>query len=148
MDILELIKNKDPKYKRGEVLEELYWSPLGEISNEDLKNTIGPYLMETTNAEDYIGVQKLYSNPEGAHIDFFEDIIMSLYKKDPLTFIRAVNENPDEGMNVLYIFRNKGVFLNPEASKEELLNITSDRQMEEMINSFFRYYDNICSTWQ
>jgi hypothetical protein len=49
-------------------------------------------------------------------------------------------------MNVLYIFRNKAVFLESESIKKELLVATDDIETKKMIESFFKYYASICST--
>lgn len=146
MDVLRMVKEDSDKINKDKIIEELYWSSLNSISKEEMQSIVKPFLMESTTINEYSAIQKLYSNPEGAHIDFFEEIIISLYKRDPFTFIRAVNENPDEGMNVLYIFRNKAFFVQAEKSKQELLDKTNDSQTKEMIDTFFRYYDTICST--
>lgn len=146
MDVLKMIKENYNEFTREEIIEELYWSSLTTITEEEMLKIVKPFLMDSKRIEEFAAVQKLYSNPEGAYIDFFEDIIIGLYKKDPYTFIKAVGLNPDEGMNVLYIFRNKAMFLEAESIKEALLKNTDDAETKEMIESFFRYYDSICST--
>ncbi len=148
MDVLKMIKENYNEFTREEIIEELYWSSLTTITEEEMLKIVKPFLMDSKRIEEFAAVQKLYSNPEGAYIDFFEDIIIDLYKKDPYTFIKAVGLNPDEGTNVLYIFRNKAIFLEAESIKEELLKKTDDAETKEMVESFFRYYDSICSTWQ
>ena len=146
MDVLKMIKENNSEFAREEIIEELYWSSLTTITVEEMLKIVKPFLMDSNSIEEFAAVQKLYSNPEGAYIDFFEDIIIDLYKKDPYTFIKAVGLNPDEGTNVLYIFRNKAIFLEAESIKEELLKKTDDAETKEMVESFFRYYDSICST--
>lgn len=146
MDVLKMIKENYNEFTREEIIEELYWSSLTTITEEEMLKIVKPFLMDSKRIEEFAAVQKLYSNPEGAYIDFFEDIIIDLYKKDPYTFIKAVGLNPDEGTNVLYIFRNKAIFLEAESIKEELLKKTDDAETKEMVESFFRYYDSICST--
>lgn len=146
MDVLKMIKENNSEFAREEIIEELYWSSLTTITEEEMLKIVKPFLMDSKRIEEFAAVQKLYSNPEGAYIDFFEDIIIALYKKDPYTFIKAVGLNPDEGTNVLYIFRNKAIFLEAESIKEELLKKTDDAETKEMVESFFRYYDSICST--
>lgn len=146
MDVLKMIKENYNEFTREEIIEELYWSSLTTITEEEMLKIVKPFLMDSKRIEEFAAVQKLYSNPEGAYIDFFEDIIIALYKKDPYTFIKAVGLNPDEGTNVLYIFRNKAIFLEAESIKEELLKKTDDAETKEMVESFFRYYDSICST--
>ena len=146
MDVLKMIKENNSEFAREEIIEELYWGSLTTITEEEMLKIVKPFLMDSNSIEEFAAVQKLYSNPEGADIDFFEDIIIDLYKKDPYTFIKAVGLNPDEGMNVLYIFRNKAIFLEAESIKEELLKNTDDAETKEMVESFFRYYDSICST--
>lgn len=146
MDILKMIEEDNGKYSRKEIIEELYWSSLTTISKEEMIRIVKPFLMDSEKISEYAAVQKLYSNPEGAYIDFFEDVIIDLYKKDPYTFIKAVGQNPDEGMNVLYIFRNKDVFLDPESIKQDLIKNAADTETKEIVESFFRYYDSICST--
>ena len=146
MDVLKMIKENYNEFTREEIIEELYWSSLTTITEQEMLKIVKPFLMDSKRIEEFAAVQKLYSNPEGAYIDFFEDIIIDLYKKDPYTFIKAVGLNPDEGTNVLYIFRNKAIFLEAESIKEELLKKTDDAETKEMVESFFRYYDSICST--
>lgn len=146
MDVIKMIKENNNELSREEIMEELYWTSLNAIGEDEMINIVKPFLMDSEKIEEFAAVQRLYSNPDGAYISFFEDIIISLYKMDPLTFIKAVANNPDEGMNVLYIFRNRAVFLEVDSIKEDLLKKADDNDTKEMIESFFRYYDSICST--
>lgn len=146
MDVLNMIKKNNKELTRESIIEELYWSSLSTMTKDEMTNIVKPFLMNSERIAEYAAVQKLYSNPEGAYINFFEDVIIDLYKKDPYTFIRAIGQNPDEGMNVLYIFRNKAIFLDPESKKQALLNAIDDIETKDMIESFFKYYDSICST--
>lgn len=146
MDLLKLIKDHENEVSREKILEELYWTSLDLITKDEMTRYVRPFLIDSVTIKEYEAVQRLYSNPDGAHIDLFEDVIIDLYNKDPYTFIKAVASNPDEGMNVLYIFRNKAVFPDANATKDSLLNGIEDGDTRVMIESFFKYYDSICST--
>ncbi len=147
LDIVHSIRSNNKKnLSMEEVIEEIFWSNLNEITREDMISVVKPYLLEADDIREISGIQKLYLNPDGAHIDIFEDIIIMLYSRNPLKFIKATMENPDEGLNVLYIFRNRGVFTDYKIQMNELIENEESSEMVEEIDAFFRMYDSLCHT--
>lgn len=81
MDVLNMIKKNNKELTRESIIEELYWSSLSTMTKDEMTNIVKPFLMNSERIAEYAAVQKLYSNPEGAYINFFEDVIIDLYKK-------------------------------------------------------------------
>ncbi|MDY0257092.1 hypothetical protein [Gudongella oleilytica] len=131
---------------RLELMEELYWTEYENFSDEKVLHALAEILLRSESIEEHAAVQMLYSNPEGALLDFYQDVIMKLYNKDPLTFIKASTEYPDEGLNVLYIFRNKGFFDDYKTEENRLLDLVDSNDEIGMIRQFFRMYDSLCHT--
>ena len=140
------IRRKDSPLSKTQLLEELYWSDLPQISQESLDEDILPWLLGASSIEEFSGVQNLYLNPEGGHLDFFQEAIIGLYGKDPLTYIHAALEYPDIGLQSLYIFRNKRVFDDHNLEMEKLLRLTDDESTRDRILKFFKYYEGLCKT--
>lgn len=145
-DILEGLRDTADEEVRLELMEELYWAEYGAESSVNVLNALSELLLRSESIGEYAAVQKLYSNPEGALLDFYQDLIIKLYKKDPLKFIKASTEYPDEGLNVLYIFRNKGFFDDYKAEEKRLLMLADSEDSRGMITKFFRMYDSLCHT--
>lgn len=145
-DILSRLNDTTSLEVRLELMEELYWAEYGDESSQIDLNALGELLLGSKSIEEYAAVQKLYSNPEGALLDFYQDIIIRLYTKDPMKFIKASTEYPDEGLNVLYIFRNNGFFKDYKTEENELLALTDSEDSRELITQFFRMYDGLCHT--
>lgn len=145
-DILSRLNDTTSLEVRLELMEELYWAEYGDESSQIDLNALGELLLGSKSIEEYAAVQKLYSNPEGALLDFYQDIIIRLYTKDPMKFIKASTEYPDEGLNVLYIFRNNGFFKDYKTEENELLALTDSEDSRELITQFFRMYDSLCHT--
>lgn len=144
MDIIQEIKSG--KLSRNELIEELYWSDLYSITQENMLKVVEPFLLNSDLVDEVSSVLKLYLNPDGAHIKLFEDIIIKLYKKDPIKFIRATLKDPEEGLNVLYIFRNNGVFVDYKIEMNKLIELQKDENIIDEIRLFFKMYDSLCHT--
>lgn len=145
-DILARLKYTSDEKVRLELMGELYWAEYEDESSENVLNDLADLLLRSESLGEYAAVQKLYSNPEGALLDFYQDLIIKLYTKDPLKFIEASIEYPDEGLNVLYIFRNKGFFYDYKAEERRLLILYDSEDSRGMITQFFRMYDSLCHT--
>jgi len=146
MDIIMLIKDNDNSIDKKYILQELFWLDYSEVSENDMRMIISPYLLQVEEVDDIAGVQRLYSNPDGAYIEIFEDVIIDIYKRFPLGFIEAATTYPDQGLNVLYIFRNKGIFGDYIIEKNKVMGIEGAKDLIEEINLFFRMYDSLCHT--
>lgn len=145
-DILVRLKDTSDEKIRLGLMEELYWAEYEDESSEKVLNDLAELLLRSESIAEYASVQKLYSNPEGALLDSYQNIIIKLYTKDPLKFIEASTKYPDEGLNVLYIFRNKGFFADYKAEERKLLMLVDSEDSREMITQFFRMYDSLCHT--
>jgi hypothetical protein len=109
-------------------------------------NTIIPYALESESKDEIAGAMRLYGNPDGAHVDLFEDMIIELFKRDPLAYIEAATDYPSEALDTLYVFRNRSVFNDVETVKKSLQNRGNDDNIKSKIELFFRMYDNLCHT--
>jgi len=145
-EIINTIDQGDGKASRTYILEELYWSDLNEIDKKTMISTIIPYALESESKDEIAGAMRLYGNPDGAHVDLFEDMIIELFKRDPLAYIEAATDYPSEGLDTLYVFRNRSVFNDVETEKKSLQNRVNDDNIKSKIELFFRMYDNLCHT--
>ena len=145
-EIINTIDQGDGKASRTYILEELYWSDLNEIDKKTMISTIIPYALESESKDEIAGAMRLYGNPDGAHVDLFEDMIIELFERDPLAYIEAATDYPSEGLDTLYVFRNRSVFNDVETVKKSLLNRVNDDNIKSKIELFFRMYDNLCHT--
>ena len=146
IEIMDIIKTGKSQGKRVEVLEELYWASLSEISLEDMETYLLPWILESESIEEYSLVQSLYQNPDAAHLEFFQDAIVRLYMKEPLKFIQAATEFPEIGLEIMYIFRNKAVFEDHEGEIERLKKETEDEELKSRIDEFFKNYEKLFKT--
>ncbi|WP_128426264.1 hypothetical protein [Gudongella oleilytica] len=145
-DIIKGLEYAADSSARLELMEELYWTEYENFSDEKVLHALAEILLRSESIEEHAAVQMLYSNPEGALLDFYQDVIMKLYNKDPLTFIKASTEYPDEGLSILYIFRNKGFFNDYKAEENRFLDLVCSDDEKGMIKQFFRMYDSLCHT--
>ncbi len=144
--VTELLLTTDKYDERLDLMEELYWAEYDKELPENEIDDLWTTLINSTSKEEFIAVQKLYSNPEGAMLDFYERVILSLYEKDPFIFIDAFTESPDDGNNVLYIFRNRGFFEDFESERDALLKSNENNETRDKIELFFKLYDSVCHT--
>jgi hypothetical protein len=145
-ELIHLIKNDERDKDREFILEELYWSNLSELDQESIERIISPFVLESKTKGEIAGAIKLYGNPDGAHIELFQKMIIELYRKNPLSYIEAATDYPAEGLDTLYIFRNKSIFQDVAKEKESLIAQAENDNMKSKIDLFFRMYDNLCNT--
>lgn len=149
--IIEKI-NKDilTKEESVELIEDLYWADWDLLSDKYMNQIpkIFTYLRNDDHSQEEVSqIIKLYNNPHGAYVDEFSDIIIELYKRHRLNFIKSLNMEKDEMSNLVYLFRNNNVVIDQDV---ELLDIIrSDRLSEEEKDTgrlLIKMYDNICNT--
>ena len=149
--IIEKI-NKDnlTKEESVELIEDLYWVDWDLLNDKymDQIPKIFSYLRNDDHSQEEVSqILKLYNNPHGAYVDEFSDIIIELYKRHRLKFIKSLNMEKDEMSNLVYLFRNNNVVIDQDV---ELLDIIkSDRLSEEEKDTgrfLIKMYDNICNT--
>lgn len=145
-EIINMLGNNREEISREFLLEELYWTDLGELDRETMLNVVIPYALDSKTRDEIAGAMRLYGNPDGAHVDLFEEMILELYSNDPLAYIEAATDYPSEGLDTLYVFRNKSVFQDVEKEKKALLDQAGDDSVKSKIELFFRMYDNLCHT--
>lgn len=149
--IIHLIEKTNLKEEESLLLiDNLYWADWSLLTTEypDHISKIFNYLKNNHHSKEVRSqILKLYNNPEGAYVEKFEQIILDLYKKDKTKFIKSLNLVKDEGINLVYIFRNHKVALDED---QELLNIinsealsSNERDTGEML---LKMYENICNT--
>ena len=131
-------------------LEDIYWADwhvLSEQYKEYIPKIFNYLRNEDHSFEGVSQIIKLYNNPHGAYIEEFSDIIIGLYNKDKIEFIRALNIDRDEISNLVYLFRNNNIEIDKD---EELLKIIkSDLLTEEEKETgefFIKMYHNVCNT--
>lgn len=145
-EVIKDLNSTDNVNARLDLLEELYWAEYEEDVSVAELDGLSEILLLSETLEEYFAIQRLYSNPEGAMLDFYQDQILKLYSKDPLKFIKASTEYPEDGLNVLYIFRNKGYFSDYLIEKNKLISLSDSDDTTDRIELFFRMYDNLCHT--
>ncbi len=131
-------------------IDDLYWSDLDQLGeNKDQLDEVLSYLkdFDSRTLEELSLTLKLYSNPSGALIDEFSDVISQLYLHDKVRFFKALALEEDESMNLTYVFRNLKVFEDEEKEFEDLeaLNKLTDDELT-VANMFFKMYKTICSS--
>lgn len=129
-------------------IEELYWSDWDELSNDRL-NEIFQYIKDykSRTIEELAEILRLYSNPSGKYTIEFATIIGEIYKNDKVRFIKALNLVKDEAINLVYVFRMQGIFIDEDKEIAEILG--SNKLSEEEIdtaNSLLKMYKTICAT--
>lgn len=77
----------------------------------------------------------------------FANVIANLYKKEKTIFIKSLNLEQEETINLVYIFRTHDIKLDED---QELLNIMKSNLItpEELdtAEKFIKMYQNICNT--
>lgn len=145
-NILDKLYENPNSGERLSLLEELYWAEYKTSMTTNELDKLKKILLSSNSIEEYAAILKLYSNPEGAFLDFYQEVILSLYVQDPLLFMESVAEYPDESLNVLYIFRNSGFFEDFESEKSMLIESVKDEKIKDNIFFFFKMYENLCQT--
>lgn len=149
--ILELINRKDlSKDESVELIDEIYWADWSQLESrdKDIVEKIFAYVARgDLSNEETSKLLKLYNNLDGAHTIRFADLILHIYKTNKKKFLKSLNLEKEEAINIVYIFRMNDIDLSKD---QELLDlIRSDELTEEereIGESFFKMYENICNT--
>lgn len=149
--IIKFINKKNiTKDESIDLIENLYWADWKFLKSEypNSIDKIFNYLKnDNFSNEEIAEVLKLYNNPEGAYIDEFSYIILDLYKKDKIKFIKSLNLEKEEAINLVYMFRNHYVKVDED---KELLDIAISNKLseeeKETAQTFMKMYKNVCST--
>lgn len=149
--IIHLLNIDNPSLEdRLKLLEELYWASWGELDEKypDRVDKIFQYLKSNDlRIQEIAKILSLYNNIEGAHTDEFSQIIADYYIKDIVKFIKALNLNKEEAINLVYIFRNLKVFEDEEKEYEEVSSIEVLTEEElETARTFYSMFKTICNT--
>ena len=136
--------------ERVKLFDCLYWADWDELDKDYSKkiDSIFSYIKTGNPKEEEIAkILALYNNLDGAHIEEFAKLIAGLYEKDRIKFLRSLNLNKEEAINLVYVFKIIEVF---EDGDEEFQEISSlDKLNEEELDTakgFFNMYKTICNT--
>lgn len=149
--IIDLIK-KDilTREESLELIDNLYWADW-DLLDKEYPNDISKIFSYINNYdhsnEEISQILKLYNNPHGAYIDEFANVIIDLYKKDKTVFIKSLNLEKEEAINLVYIFRNYDIKLDEDQELSDIME--SGELSEEEVNTaekFIKMYENICNT--
>lgn len=131
-------------------IDDLYWGDWDILDNEypEAIDKIFAYLSrEDLSAEELSQVLKLYNNPHGAYIEKFAKLILEIYSRDKKTFLRALNLESEEAINLVYVFRMNDIKLDEDI---ELLEIIESKDLSDgevdTAKKFLKMYENICNT--
>lgn len=150
-NIIKLLNTDNPPLEnRLKLLEELYWANWAELDvnfPEDVDKIFNYLRSNDLGIQEMAKVLPLYNNIEGAYTKKFAQIIADYYIEDKMKFIKALNLNKEEAINLVYIFRNLKVF---EDEKKEYSEIESKEVLTEeeleTARTLFSMYKNICNT--
>lgn len=150
-NIIKLLNRDNPPLEnRLKLLEELYWANWAELDANfpgDVDKIFNYLRSNDLGIQEMAKVLPLYNNIEGAYTKKFAQIIADYYSQDKMKFIKALNLNKEEAINLVYIFRNLKVF---EDEKKEYSEIESKEVLTEeeleTARTFFSMYKNICNT--
>lgn len=149
--IIETINKKHISREDSlELIDDLYWADWAYIESnhpDDIGKIFDYIEREDLSIEEISGVLRLYNNPDGSYIEKFSRIILEIYKRDKVKFIKALTLEKDEASNLAYLFRNEFVKLDEdkellELSKSDKLN----EEEKETAEGFIKFYENACST--
>ena len=133
-----------------ELIDDLYWADwdiLKEKYPNYIENIFDYLKKEKLSNEEISQILKLYNNPHGEYIEEFSNIILDLYRKDKTKFIKSLNMEKEEVINLVYLFRNNVIKLDED---EELFEISKSGELsqeeEDTAEAFIKSYKNVCST--
>ena len=133
-----------------DLIDNLYWADWETLKTKypNKIQVIFDYIKRDNLSDEEISkVLKLYNNLDGAYIKEFSDIILNLYKADKLRFIKSLNMEKDETINLVYLFRDHDMRIDED---KELIEIAkSDKLSQEEIDTaetFIKMYKTVCST--
>lgn len=93
---------------------------------------------------------ELYNNVYGIYTLEFAEVIVEIYGRDKIKFIKGLNLVKDEAINIVYAFRLKNIFvdeLEAKTDEEEILKSTAlSNEEKETAKMFFKMYQTICFT--
>lgn len=132
-----------------DLIDSLYWADWTLLdSKEEIVSKIFDYLnRDDLSNEETSKVLKLYNNPHGAYINEFAELILNVYVKDKIRFLKSLNIEKEEAINLVYIFRMNDIKVDED--RELLDKITSSELSQEerdTANDFLKMYKNICNT--
>lgn len=150
-NIVDYMHKSELSVEEGlELIDNLYWADWDLLDKEypEVIDKIFQYLnKDNLSNEEISQILKLYNNPHGAYVEEFANIIANLYKKDKAIFIKSLNLEQEEAINLVYTFRNYDIKLDQD---QELLDImNSDLISAEELDTaekFIKMYQNICNT--
>ena len=136
--------------KSLELIDDLYWADWDILKDEypEKIEKIFDYLRrEDLSDRELSQILKLYNNPHGAYIDEFAKLILDIYKRNKEVFLRALNLESEEGINLVYIFRMNDIKLDEDRDLMGLISSGKLSQEEkETADDFLKMYENICNT--
>lgn len=145
-----LSKDKLSKNEMIQLLDDLYWADWSEF-NEIYSNKIEELFkyLESGNLskEEIAKVLSLYNNLEGIYTIEFANIIKEIYVKDRIKFLKSLNLNKEEAINLVYIFKVYEVFEDGDDEFNEIKKL-GKLNSEELgaANTFYSMFRAICDT--
>lgn len=150
-NIIELIsKDSLTKEESLDLIKELYWADW-DILREKYSDYIDKIFLhlkkDNLSDREISQILKLYNNPHGAYIKEFSDIIIELYKKDKLKFIRSLNIEKEESSNLVYLFRNNFIEIDKDLELAEILKSEGlTKEEKDTGEILLKLYKHACST--
>ena len=150
-NISDFINRRDPSLDASlAFIDDLYWADWDILDNDYPESThkIFAYLnRKDLSDEELSRILKLYNNPHGAYIEKFAKLILEIYSRDKKTFLRALNLESEEAINLVYVFRMNDIKLDEDI---ELLEIIDSKDLSDgevdTGKKFLKMYENICNT--
>lgn len=149
--IIDLINKENlSKEESVELIDELYWADWNILEEEDseIVEKIFDYLSrDDLSYEETSKLLKLYNNLDGAYIMRFANLILNIYKNHKKKFLKSLNLEKEEAINLVYIFRMNDIKLDEDKAMISLID--SDQLTEEEKNTgkdLLKMYENICNT--
>lgn len=145
-----LCKENLSKDEKVQLLDDLYWADWAEL-NKDYKEQIDEVFSyirrDDLSKEEIAKVLSLYNNLEGIYVTEFADIIKDYYINDKIKFLRSLHLNPEEAINLVYIFKVYDIFEDGMEEFEAIKNLgILDQDELETAHSFFSKFRAICDT--
>lgn len=145
-----LSKDKLSKYEKIQLLDDLYWADWSELDRDYSKRIDGifDYLKsDKLSNEEIAKLLSLYNNLQGVHVTEFANIIKDIYQEDRIRFLKSLNLNKDEAINLVYIFKAYEVFEDGDEEFEEIENLNAlDAEELDTARSFYSMFRAICDT--
>lgn len=138
------------KDEKVQLLDDLYWADWAEL-NKDYKEQIDQVFSyigrDDLSKEEIAKVLSLYNNLEGIYVTEFANVIKDYYIKDRVKFLKSLHLNPEEAINLVYIFKVYDIFEDGMEEFESVKDLGKLNQDElETAQSFFSKFRAICDT--